>query len=136
MGGLTLEAVELRRIRMSLVAPFETSFGVQTERDILLVKAITSEGQGWGECVAMEEPVYSSEYVEAAQHVFFHHLLPRLFDKPSVAAADVAGFLRPVHGHHMAKAAIEMAVLDAELRSKGTSFGRFLGAVRPAVDCG
>jgi O-succinylbenzoate synthase len=133
---MKLEAVELRRIRMSLVAPFETSFGVQTERDILLVKAITSEGHGWGECVAMEEPVYSSEYVEGAQHVLIHHLLPRLFDKESVAAADVAGFLRPVHGHHMAKAAIEMAVLDAELRSKGTSFGRFFGAVRPAVDCG
>jgi O-succinylbenzoate synthase len=133
---MKLEAVELRRIRISLVAPFETSFGVQTERDILLVKAITSEGQGWGECVAMEEPVYSSEYVEAAQHVLIHHLLPRMFDKPSIAAADVGGFLRPVHGHHMAKAAIEMAVLDAELRSKGTSFGRFFGAVRPAVDCG
>jgi O-succinylbenzoate synthase len=131
-----LEAVELRRIRMSLVAPFETSFGVQTERDILLVKAITSEGEGWGECVAMEEPVYSSEYIEGAQHVLVHHLLPRLFDKQSVAAAEVAGVLRPVHGHHMAKAAIEMALLDAELRASGTSFAKFFGAVRPAVDCG
>src|SRR4030088_1734532 len=37
-----LEAVELRRIHMSLVAPFETSFGVQDERDILILKAITS----------------------------------------------------------------------------------------------
>jgi len=63
-----LEAVELRRIRMSLVAPFETSFGVQSERDILIVKAITDGGEGWGECVAGEEPDYSSEYVEAAQH--------------------------------------------------------------------
>src|ERR1700737_637895 len=118
---MKVEAVELRRIRMTLVAPFETSFGVQTERDVLLVKAITSEGEGWGECVAMEEPVYSSEYVEGAQHVLVHHLLPRLFAKQSVAAADVAGILRPVHGHQMAKAAIEMAVLDAELRASGTS---------------
>ena len=133
---MKLEAVELRRIRMSLVDPFETSFGVQTERDILLVKAITSEGQGWGECVAMEEPVYSSEYVDAAQHVLINHLLPRLFEKPSVAAADVAGFLRPVHGHHMAKAAIEMAVLDADLRSRRESFAHYFGAVRSAVDCG
>ena len=41
---MRLQGVELRRIRMSLVAPFETSFGVQTERDILLVKVITSDG--------------------------------------------------------------------------------------------
>jgi len=61
---MRLQAVEMRRIHLSLVAPFETSFGVQTERDILLMKAITSEGEGWGECVAGEEPTYSSEYVD------------------------------------------------------------------------
>jgi O-succinylbenzoate synthase len=131
-----LEAVELLRIRMSLVAPFETSFGVQQERDILLVRAITSDGDGWGECVAGEEPAYSSEYVDGAQHVLIHHLLPKLLDQDHLGAADVANLLRPVHGHHMAKAAIEMAVLDAELRAKGESFGRFFGAVRGEVDCG
>jgi O-succinylbenzoate synthase len=131
-----LDGVELRRIRMSLVAPFETSFGVQLERDILLVKAITDVGEGWGECVAGEEPDYSSEYVEAAQHVLVHHLLPPLLKQPQLTAADVAGTLRRIHGHRMAKAAIEMAVLDAELRAEGTSFGQYLGAVRAAVDCG
>jgi O-succinylbenzoate synthase len=136
MNGLTLEAVELRRIRMALVAPFETSFGIQTERDILLLKATTSVGEGWGECVAGEEPTYSSEYVEAAQHVLVHHLLPRLFAAGRLEAEDVARILRPVHGHNMAKAAIEMAVLDAQLRATGESFGRYFGAVRPEVDCG
>ena len=132
---MRLRAVELRRIRLSLVAPFETSFGAQTERDILLLKATTDAGEGWGECVAGEDPHYSPEYVDGAQHVLVHHLLPRLFDR-DLAAADVAVILRPVHGHHMAKAAIEMAVLDAELRSRGESFGRFFGAVRAEVDCG
>lgn len=133
---MKLEAVELRRIRMSLVAPFETSFGVQTERDILLLRASTDEGEGWGECVAGEEPTYSSEYVDEAQHVLIHHLLPRLFSKAEVTAADVSSVLRPVHGHQMAKSTIEMALLDAELRARGESFGQFFGAVRPAVDCG
>jgi O-succinylbenzoate synthase len=131
-----LEAVELRRIRLSLVAPFETSFGVQRERDILILKAITSDGEGWGECVAGEEPTYSSEYVDGAQHVLAHHLVPRLLERSTLAAEDVAEVLRPVHGHQMAKATIEMALLDAQLRAKGESFGRYLGAVRPAVDAG
>jgi O-succinylbenzoate synthase len=131
-----LEAVELRRIRISLVAPFETSFGVQSERDILIVKAITDDGEGWGECVAGEEPDYSSEYVEAAQHVLVHHLLPPLLERTSLAAGDVAVVLHRFHGHRMAKAAIEMAVLDVELRSKRESFAHYFGAVRPAVDCG
>jgi O-succinylbenzoate synthase len=131
-----LEAVELVRIRLPLVAPFETSFGIQSERDILLLKAVTDQGEGWGECVAGEEPTYSSEYVEGAQHVLIHHLLPRLFERLEVAAADVGTALRPVHGHNMAKAAIEMAVLDAELRAANRSFGDYLGAVRRFVDCG
>src|SRR5713226_1354427 len=126
----------MRRIRLSLVAPFETSFGVQAERDILLLKAITSDGEGWGECVAGEEPTYSSEYVDGCQHVLIHHLLPRLFAQSSLQAQDVGPVLRPVHGHHMAKAAIEMALLDAQLRASGESFGTYFGAVRPAVDAG
>src|SRR5438034_5272535 len=132
---MRLEAVELRRIKLPLVAPFETSFGVQTERDVLLVKAITDAGEGWGECVAGEEPTYSSEYVDGAQHVLIHHLLPRLLDR-ELAAAEVAPLLHPVHGHNMAKASIEMAVLDSELRTQGRSFGSFFGAVRDEVDCG
>src|SRR5579864_1979316 len=133
---MKLNSVEMRRIRLPLVAPFETSFGVQTQRDILLLKTITDQGDGWGECVAGEEPTYSSEYVEGAQQVLIDHLLPRLFGRPDLSATDVAEMLRPVHGHNMAKAAIEMAVLDAELRARGESFGRYLGAVRDEVDCG
>jgi o-succinylbenzoate synthase len=133
---MKLHSVEMRRIHLSLVAPFETSFGVQTARDILLLKAITSDGEGWGECVAGEEPTYSSEYVEGAQHVLIHHLLPRLLEVPRLEAEDVGRVLRPVHGHHMAKAAIEMAILDAQLRARGESFATYFGAVRAAVDAG
>src|SRR5579864_7031508 len=131
-----MEAVELRRVALSLVAPFETSFGVQTERDILLLRVQTEAGEGWGECVAGEEPTYSSEYVDGAQQVLIKHLLPRLMRLERLDAAGVASALRAVHGHHMAKAAIEMAMLDAELRSRGESFARFFGAARRVVDCG
>ncbi|OLC65582.1 MAG: o-succinylbenzoate synthase [Chloroflexi bacterium 13_1_40CM_3_65_12] len=133
---MKLDGVELRRIRISLVAPFETSFGTQSERDILLVKAVTDEGEGWGECVAGEEPDYSSEYVEAAQHVLIHHLLDPLLEKSSLTAADVGVTLRRIHGHRMAKASIEMALLDAELRARRESFAHHFGAVRSAVDSG
>ncbi|MHB8588878.1 MAG: o-succinylbenzoate synthase [Candidatus Dormibacteraceae bacterium] len=133
---MKLHAVEMRRIHLSLVAPFETSFGVQTERDILLLKAITTDGEGWGECAAGEEPTYSSEYVDGCQQVLVYHLLPRLLGQPHLEAEDVGRLLRPVHGHHMAKSAIEMAILDAQLRARGDSFGKYFGAVRTAVDCG
>jgi O-succinylbenzoate synthase len=132
MDGRLL-AVELRRIRLPLVTPFRTSFGSQSERDILLVRAEleTADGEraeGWGECVALGEPSYSPEYVDGAQHVIVHHLLPRLFAADRFAgAAEVGPLLAKMHGHPMAKSALEMAVLDADLRADERSFADFLG---------
>ncbi len=136
LPALQLRSFELRRIAMPLVTPFRTSFGVEAERDILLVRVVADvDGrsvEGWGECVALAEPTYSSEYVDGAQHVVEHHLLPRVLDPESGSdrrfdASDVAGRLAAVHGHPMAKAAIEMAVLDAQLRAAGRSFAAHLG---------
>jgi O-succinylbenzoate synthase len=131
-----LEAVELRRVRMPLVAPFRTSYGTETVRDVLLLRAITDECDGRGECCALGEPLYSSEYVDGCEDVLRRHLLPRLFAAPALTAAAVAEVLRPVHGHRMAKAAVEMAVLDAELRARREPFARHLGGVRETVACG
>ena len=133
---MKIDAVELRRIGIPMIAPFRVSFGVEHQRDILLVRVVGSEAEGWGECVAMSRPLYSSEYTDGAEDVLRRHLLPRLFEAGDVAAADVAEILRPFHGHPMAKGALEMAVLDAELRVAGISLGEYLGAVRSEVDCG
>jgi O-succinylbenzoate synthase len=131
-----LEAVELRRIGLPLVSPFRTSFGTETEKDALLVRAIGPDAEGWGECVAMTEPLYSSEYVDAAVDVMKAHLLPRLFAAGGVEPHEVAHLLEPVKGHRMAKAAIETAVLDASLRATGTPMAVFLGATKDRVDSG
>jgi o-succinylbenzoate synthase len=133
---MKIEAVELRRICLPLVAPFRTSFGTEKERDVLLVRVHTPDAEGWGECVAMVEPLYSSEYADGAEDVIRRHLLPRVFAAPDLDADGVAPVLAAVKGHPMAKAALEMAVLDAELREAGRSFGERLGAVRDEVDCG
>jgi O-succinylbenzoate synthase len=133
---MKLVSVELRRVRLPLRTPFRTSFGTQTERDALLVRAVTPDAEGWGECGAMSEPVYSPEYVDGAAHVIRTHLLPRLFAAGDLDAWGVAPALEGVKGHPMAKAAVEAAVLDAQLRATGISMGTFLGAVRPAVDAG
>lgn len=136
LQGIDIERFELRRIAMPLVAPFRTSFGVETDRDILLVRVegtINGDAhEGWGECVALTDPTYSPEYVDGAQHVITNHLVPRLAGHNGpLDATDVGRILAPVHGHPMAKGAIEAAVLDAQLRAAGRSFAEHLGV---AVD--
>jgi O-succinylbenzoate synthase len=132
---LKISGVELRRIAMPLVAPFRTSFGTETSRDVLLVRVVTAEGEGWAECAAMSEPRYSSEYVDGAQEVLRKFFVPAL-PKDGADAAAVGRVLAPFTGHHMAKAALETAVLDAQLRIRGESFGSYLGAARDRVPCG
>ena len=125
---LRLTEVELRLVGMGLVTPFRTSFGEQRHREVLLVRAAFDDGsEGWGECVAMSEPLYSSEFVAACELVIVDHLLPRLA-AADLRAADVADLLEPVRGHPMAKAALEMAVLDAELRRDGRALAPHLAA--------
>lgn len=133
---MKLTGVELRRISMPLVSPFRTSFGVQTGRDVLLLRVVTDEAEGWGECVAMADPLYSAEYAVAAEDVLRRFLIPALAAAPRVDATRVATVLAPFKGHRMAKCALELAVLDAELRAEGRPLARELGAVRDRVACG
>jgi O-succinylbenzoate synthase len=140
LPGIGIASVELRRIELPLVTPFQTSFGTSTFRDILLVRVFADgpDGpvEGWGECVAGTQPLYSSEYTSAAEDVAADHLLPRLFAAGVGHAVDVEGALAEVRGHRMAKAAIEAAVLDAELRAAGRSMAEHLGAVADRVPVG
>lgn len=131
---------ELRRVAMPLRTPFRTSFGTQLDRDVLLVRVEgTTDGVetfGWGECVSMAEPRYSPEYVDGSQHVIERFFAPMIFERGDVGAEEVAPLLSVFEGHPMAKAAVEMAVLDAELRARGESFASYLGAVVDRVPTG
>ena len=102
----TLERLELHRIEVPLVRPFETSFGRETVREVLLVKAVTDVGEGWGECVAGRDPFYSGEYVDGAASVIERYLGPALlglrgggegFETPAARAPQPAegGFETP-----------------------------------------
>jgi O-succinylbenzoate synthase len=130
------EGVELRRIAMPLVAPFRTSFGTELDREVVLVRVVAADAEGWGECVAMSAPRYSSEYVDAAADVLRRFLVPALLALPDPDVYRAERAFARFKGHPMAKAALESAVLDVALRESGTSFGAFLGAVHDTVPAG
>jgi o-succinylbenzoate synthase len=133
---MTPELFETRRIRMPLVRPFRTSFGTETVREVMIVRVVTDIGEGWAEAAIESDPLYLSEFLDAADHVLNDHLVPRLFAAGKVQAESVADILEPIKGHRMAKAALEMALLDAQLRAMGTSFQSSIGGTRPSVAVG
>jgi O-succinylbenzoate synthase len=134
---MKLQEIELSTIHLPLVRPFRTSFGTQTSREVLMVKVTNENGTiGWAECVAMSEPLYSPEYVIGCLDLMKRFLIPALRAKDSITAEDVPVVLKPFLGGQMAKAALETAVLDAQLKDQGISLAKYLGATKTKVECG
>jgi O-succinylbenzoate synthase len=121
-------SVELRRVRLPLRTAFRSAHGTESVRDAVLVRFSRDDGvEGWGECGAATAPTYWYEYAEGAWTVLRDELVPRF-----LCGRD----LDEITGHPMAKAALRMARLDADLRSDGRSLADHLGATRDAVPAG
>ena len=135
---MSIEMFRLHQLSIPLVRPFRTSFGTESVRGVLLVEAVSSDGtSGWGECVTMAWPGYSSEYTSAAVDVMVGHLIPALAAIKAEADPEaVRAALDPTRGHPMSKSALSTALLDLWLRERGESLATYLGAVRTEVDCG
>lgn len=133
---MKIDAIYLREVRMPLVRPFETSFGVTTERRILLAE-IQAEGlSGWGECTAGEHPYFNEESVDTAWTVMMQDLAPKLAASDILHAGKIPGIFKVVRGNRMAKAALENAVWDLEAQMKGVPLSHLLGGVRETIPCG
>ncbi len=133
---MRLHKITLREIHMSLVAPFETSFGNISQRHILLIEVDVDGSAGWGECTADEDPYYSYETVETARHIIRDFLWPILKGSEFNSASEVFDLLTRVRGHNMAKGALESAIWDAEAKHKGMPLAKLLGGVRDEISCG
>ncbi len=133
---MKIESITFREIRMPLVHVFETSFTRTTERHILLVTARCDGVDGWGECVAGEDPFYLEESVETAWYVITKYLGPKVVGREVSAGRDVSRLMSAVRGHRMAKAALENALWDAEAQQKGIPLWKLLGGSRREIPCG
>lgn len=131
-----IAALHLREIQMPLAHPFETSFGVTTDRRILLVE-VESEGKSaWGECVAGEHPYFSDETVDTAWLTIEQELGPRLLAAVLDGGGDCPEIFRQVRGHRMAKGALENAVWDLQAQQEAVSLASLLGGTRERIACG
>ncbi len=126
----------MRVLRLPLVRFFETSFGRVYDRTFLLVRLDGGGLTAWGECVADNDPYYSAETVETAWHVISTFLAPLVLGVAFSHPRDVFPALRRVRGHHMAKAAIEMAAWDLHAKQAGMPLSAALGGTRTRVAAG
>ena len=140
--SMTEVRVELRTVRMPLVRPFRTSRSTETDKDALLVRWQVGEVVGWGECGADLAPTVFPETLASARFMIQSVFLPLLADcdPARLSGWQAKRSMDAVPGNQLAKAALEMAVLDAELRRANMSLLDYLGGdarpVRVGVSVG
>lgn len=124
---MDIDRVELFHIRIPLTAPFETSFGVTTDRDTILVKATSVDGVvGWGEW-AGDGPGYSYETEVTAWHILQDYLIPLALQAPWADPREAVARFKGVRGHNITKAALEAAVWDIAAQEQGLSLRDYIG---------
>lgn len=133
---MRIERLQLRLLRLPLVHFFETSFDRVYDRTFILV-TVTADGvDGIGECVADQNPFYSAETAGTAWHVISDFIAPALLGRTFERASEIFPALRAIRGHNMAKAAVEMALWDAEARQRNVPLARLLGGTRAEIESG
>ena len=134
---MQLSSVRLDEVELPLVEPFETSFGVEQNRRFLLVHIQTKEGfEGWGECAAAVDPLYSSESIATARWMISERLIPLLFRLPEPSPEAFSQAAARFRGNRMAKAAVEIALHDLRARAAGMPLAQALGSRRGRVRVG
>lgn len=133
---MKIDSLTLHHLSMPLVAPFETSFGRETQRECILV-TLNAEGlTGYGECVATREPGYNYETTGTAWHILKDFIAPLLLGQDVADALDFQRRVERIRGHHLAKAGVEMALWDLLGKRDGRSLKEMFGGAREKVEVG
>src|SRR5262245_49836520 len=133
---MNIESFLLYHISMPLVSPFETSFGRETDRQCIIV-TLQAEGlTGYGECVASREPGYNYETTGTAWHILKEFIAPLILGQEIASAEDFQKHVERIRGHHLAKAAVEMALWDLLGKRDGKSLKEMFGGTRDKVEVG
>lgn len=133
---MRIDSIILREIRMPLVRPFETSFGVTHDRRIVLAEVQCEGLSGWGECTAGEHPHFSEESTDTAWEMLLHELGPMLATDQPEHGGDCPRIFKRVRGNRMAKATLENAIWDLEAQREGVPLASLLGGTRETIPCG
>ncbi len=118
MKPITIRSIKLHTVLLPYLAPFETSFGAETDKVAVLVELITDAGvTGWGECAIEFWPGYGQETAETARHILSEFLVPAVTGATLACPSEFPALIKRFRGNHHTRAGLEAAVWDAFAKS-------------------
>lgn len=133
---MKIERIELRRIELPFVAPFETSGWRELANHSLIMRLYAEGGEGWGEAPVGSGPWYNEETQASAWVIAREILAPMLLAGELARPEDVDAIFERVRGNRIARSGFEFAAWDLFGRLEGRSLSAMLGGARTRVDVG
>jgi o-succinylbenzoate synthase len=137
---MKIKSITLHQLHLPMKEPFETSFGAEEDKEVIIVQVETKDGAtGFGECVASPAPLYSEETNGTVWHMLSDFFIPNIMKAPLDSLDDIKGIrmrLAPFKGNKMAKAALEMALWDAYANETQTPLVDLIGGTRSEIPVG
>lgn len=134
---MKLKEVKLRHLKMTMKAPFATSFGSFQDKEFILLEATDELGNtGWGESVAFEVPWYNEETFKTNWHMLEDFLIPALLNKEMTHPAEVNEIFSSIRKNNMAKSTIEGAVWDLYAKRNQITLAKALGGEKKKIEVG
>jgi O-succinylbenzoate synthase len=130
---MRIESITLRKLKMRLKSPFETSFGTAHDRTIVLVELLADGLTGWSEVTAWEGPFFNSETVDTTWLVIRGFLVPLVLGREVGSPAEIPHIFATIRGHEMARAGIENALWDVEAQQRDLSLAQLLGGTQSEI---
>lgn len=134
---MQLQSATIYQLHMDLVSPFSTSFGTQDKRHVTIISLSDSTGLvGYGECVSMEDPLYTEEFMDASIIAMKKYFIPIVLNANITHPDDVSDVLKGFKRNNMGKAGLEGAVWDLYAKQQGKPLHQLLCGQKTAVEVG
>lgn len=133
---MRVERIELRKIQLPYVRPFETSGWRETGSYAVIVRLEAEGFVGWGESPVGSSPFYNEENTSTAWAIQREFLASMLLETDLNGPGDVTPAFAKVRGNRMAKAGLEFACWDLFGNVQGRSLAQMLGGTRDRVAVG
>jgi o-succinylbenzoate synthase len=139
---MKLLGVEVRQLELEFRAPISSAVEVHGARPVLMLRVVSDGPDGWGECGALRAGTAVDPSIDTMWRSLVDWQIPAFVEavRRQDAALPPASAVRLLFGERpqdrMGLAALEMAILDAELREADRALGEFLSVDATDVTSG
>lgn len=133
---MKVDQIDVFRVAMPLVTPFNTAFGDTYSVESILLKITSGSQYGWGEAAPWRYPAYSPESAAGAFLTIKEFLAPLVVGKDIPSGESLQSALSGIKGNQFAKSAIDLAWWECYSKISEKPLCEMIGGSVMEVDVG